>query len=101
MRRRSRRKGNGEREGFVRKLKVIGVGSVFRISLVLGAIAGILVGIVLMIMDMIDQRFVEGIVTLVLAPVLYGVVGALVNAFMAWVYNAAAERLGGIEISLE
>jgi hypothetical protein len=85
----------------VKKLKAIGVGSVFRLSLVLGAVAGVLVGFVLMIMDFIDKRFLEGAVTLFLAPILYGVLGALVNALMAWIYNIVAERLGGIEITLE
>ena len=85
----------------MKKLSSIGVGSVFRLSLVLGAAAGILVGLVLMIADFVDHRFLEGVVTLVLAPVLYGVLGALVNAMMAWIYNRVAERLGGIELSLE
>ena len=85
----------------MKKIKSLNVKSVFRVSLVLGAVAGTLVGIVLMIADMIDRRFLEGVVTLVLAPILYGVMGALVNAFMAKVYNLVAERLGGIEIDLE
>jgi hypothetical protein len=85
----------------VKKLSAIGVSSVFKMSLVLGAVAGLLVGLILMITDFIDRRFLEGGVTLVLAPILYGVLGALVNAFMAWLYNLVAARLGGIEISLE
>jgi hypothetical protein len=85
----------------VKRLKSLGVGSVFRVSLVLGAVAGLLVGLILMIADMIDHRFLEGIVTLVLAPILYGLIGALVNAFMAKMYNLVAERLGGIELDLE
>ena len=89
------------KEAGVKKLSSIGVSSVFRMSLALGAAAGILVGAVLMITDFIDQRYLEGVVTLVLAPILYGVLGALVNALMAWIYNLVAARLGGIEISLE
>ena len=85
----------------MKKLSSIGVASVFRLSLVLGAVAGILVGVVLMIVDFTDSRFTEGIATLILAPILYGVLGALVNAFMAWIYNHAAARLGGIEINFE
>ena len=65
------------------------------------AVAGILVGLILMIADFIDRNFLQGIVTLVLAPILYGVLGALINAFMAKVYNLVAERMGGIEIDLE
>jgi cation transporter-like permease len=85
----------------LKKLNAIGVSSVFRISLILGAVAGILVGAILLIMDFLDHRFLEGVVTLILAPVLYGLMGAVVNALMAWVYNRIAERLGGIEVSLE
>ena len=85
----------------MKKISEIGVGSVFRISLVLGATAGLLVGFVLMIVDFTDKRFLEGVVTLVLAPILYGVLGALVNAFMAWMYNVVAARLGGIEIEFD
>ena len=48
----------------MKKLKAIGVGSVFRLSLILGAVAGVLVGFVLMVMDLIDHRFLEGVVTL-------------------------------------
>jgi hypothetical protein len=85
----------------VKKLSSIGVRSVFQMSLALGGAAGLLVGFILMITDFIDKRFLEGIVTLVLAPILYGVLGAVVNAIMAWVYNRVAERLGGIEVTFE
>ena len=85
----------------MKRLKALGVGSVFRVSLVLGSVAGLLVGIVVMVADMIEHRYLEGVVTLFLAPILYGVLGALVNALMAKIYNLVAERLGGIEIDLE
>jgi hypothetical protein len=85
----------------VKKLRAIGVGSVFRMSVVIGAAAGLLVGFILMVVDFIDKRFLEGVVTLVLAPILYGLLGAIVNALMAWVYNLAASRLGGVELYLE
>jgi len=85
----------------VKRLNSIGVKSVFRLSLALGAAAGFLTGFVLMVMDFVDGRFGEGMATLVLAPLLYGVLGALVNALMAYVYNLVAARFGGIEISLD
>jgi hypothetical protein len=85
----------------VKKISEIGVSSVFKMSLVLGAAAGVLVGFILMIVDFTDRRFLEGVVTLFLAPILYGVLGSAVNALMAWIYNFAAARLGGIEITLD
>jgi len=85
----------------MKKIKSINVMSVFKMSAALGAVAGVLVGVVLFVINLTEQRFVEGIATLLLAPLLYGFVGALVNAFMAWSYNKAAEYLGGLEIQLE
>ena len=85
----------------MKRLSSLGVSSVFKMSLVLGASAGLLAGLVLMTADFIDRRFLEGAVTLVLAPILYGVIGAVVNAVMAWIYNKVAERLGGIEVHFE
>ncbi len=45
----------------------------------------------------------QGLVALLflLAPFLYAIVGALMVAFMCWVYNMIAARIGGIEIELQ
>jgi hypothetical protein len=85
----------------VKKLKALNVKSVLRVSLVLGVVAGTLVGTILMISDMVAGRVMEGLFTFVMAPLIYGVMGALVNAFMALIYNLVAQRLGGIELDLE
>lgn len=85
----------------MKKLSSIGVPSVFKMSLVLGSVAGLLVGSILMLVDFFNSRFLEGIVTLIMAPVLYGVLGGAVNALMALIYNLVAERLGGIEVNFE
>lgn len=85
----------------MKRLKSIGVGSIFRVSAVLGAVAGFLVGIALAIAALTERRYLEAIFTFILAPFLYGLIGAVVNAFMAWIYNKVAARLGGIEVTLE
>ena len=85
----------------MKKLNVIGVASVFRVSLVLGAVAGLLLGLVYMIYDFVGGQYAEGVATLILLPIGYSVAGALVNALMAWIYNHVAARLGGIEINFE
>ena len=85
----------------MKRLSSIGVGSVFKMSLVLGAVAGLLVGLILMIGAFINKNFLEGVAYLVLGPILYGLLGAIVNALMAWLYNQVAARLGGIEVSFE
>ncbi len=85
----------------MKRLTQIGVGSVFKMSAALGAVAGLIVGVILLVVDIIDKRFLEGVVTFVLAPLLYGIIGAAVNALMAWIYNAVASRFGGVELHLE
>lgn len=85
----------------MKTLKSIRVVTVFKLSLVLGGAAGILVGLILAIASFASKNWAEGALTLVLAPLLYGVMGAIVNALMAFLYNLVAARLGGIEIELE
>jgi len=88
-------------EESVKKIKSLGIKSIFRISLVLGSSAGIIGGVYLMILSFMDRQYGEGILYLILGPVLYAILVALMNVLMAWIYNKAAERLGGIEIDLE
>ena len=79
----------------------VGVKSVFKIFLVLGACAGVLTGLLLMIKSIHDGQTGEGVLIFVLAPILYGLIGGVANAVMAWLYNKVAERLGGVEIHFE
>jgi len=37
----------------------------------------------------------------IIAPVIYGAMGFLMGALMAWVYNLVAKRLGGIKLELQ
>jgi hypothetical protein len=85
----------------MKKLTKIGVASVFRISLVLCAAIGLVVGLLLFIDDVRKQNLALGFVTLLLGPILYGLLGACINAALAWLYNRLAERLGGIELTFE
>jgi len=89
------------KEDELKRLNSIGVSSVFKMSLVVGSIGWYFGRACPDDHRFIDKRYLEGAVTMVLAPILYGVLGALVNAFMAWLYNLVAARLGGIEISFE
>lgn len=44
---------------------------------------------------------VVALVTLVLVPILYGLLGLLAGAFSAWLYNVSARHLGGLEVEVE
>ena len=89
------------KENRVKKISSIGIPSVFRMSLILGAAAGLMLGLTYMIYDFKNRQYAEGIATLIILPLGYALGGALVNALMAWIYNRAAPRFGGIEIEFE
>jgi hypothetical protein len=40
------------------------------------------------------------VLPVVLAPIVYGLIGFLMGALTAWVYNFAARRIGGIQLEL-
>jgi hypothetical protein len=85
----------------MKRLTSINVASVFKMSLVLGASAGLLAGLLLLVSSLFEKNYKDGLLTLALAPVLYGLLGAVVNSVLAWVYNLAASSLGGIEVSFD
>lgn len=85
----------------MKRITQINVASVFKMSLVVGAAAGVVTGCAYLVMSLLEHNIREGILTMVVAPVLYGLLGALINSFLAWVYNRAAHAFGGIEISLD
>jgi len=41
------------------------------------------------------------IVTLVIAPLIYGVITFLCTGLVAWLYNLVAGRVGGLEYSIK
>jgi hypothetical protein len=50
--------------------------------------------------DLFSGGFIGFLIAYVLGLVLYGLLGGLVGAFWAWLYNIAARWVGGIEIEL-
>jgi hypothetical protein len=40
------------------------------------------------------------VLPVILAPILYGLIGFLIGALTAWVYNFAARKIGGIQLEL-
>lgn len=71
-------------------------GAIFAIAAVMGAAAGVASG-----EDNAYLGAIFGVGAIIVFPVLYGCLGALVGLLMAWLYNVAAGLVGGIEISLD
>lgn len=76
------------------------------VSGILYAIFGFLGGLFILTLSLFDPSFAnEGRLMTLLAPIafafVYGVMGLLMGYVAAWLYNAVAKRVGGIEIETE
>jgi len=76
----------------------------------LGFIVGLLYGSIFFIMGGMalsegDDEGMMGLLggcgALILAPLFYGILGFLFGLLMAWIYNLAAGRMGGLEMTFE
>jgi hypothetical protein len=92
------------------RLRSIGVLSCAKIFTVVHAVIGILVGFLFLLFGIFGAALAPGqqklgtvavIVLAVLMPVFYGVLGFVMGAVWAFVYNLAAESIGGLEVQLD
>lgn len=93
-------------------VKRIGPASAFKVGLVLYGLFGLIFGVFVSLFSVaglfaFGQRAGAGIVGLVfgtlaivILPVLYGLLGGIMAAVMALLYNLAARYVGGIEIEM-
>jgi len=77
--------------------------------LVMGLIFGVLYGVIIGIAGIVTMGAGEGEGALFLIlgaaaiigfPIVYGIMGFLMGALMAWAYNLAARFIGGLEVEL-
>ncbi len=92
------------------RLRSVGVLSSAKIFAVIQGAIGILVGFFVLIFAVVGAAIVPGqqklgmigmIIIAVLSPVFYAVIGFVVGAIWAFVYNLAAQAMGGLELQLE
>jgi len=92
------------------RLQSIGVFSCAKIFAVVHAAFGVLIGLIFLLIGVIGTAIAPGeqkfgmigiIVVAVLMPFVYGILGFIMGAVWAFVYNLAAETLGGLELELE
>ena len=96
------------------KIKHIGAFSLARMVAVLYAVLGFCVGGVISLLSMtgvftkmsgaesgMPAFFGFGIGAVVILPIMYGIIGAIVAAIAAWLYNALAGTVGPVEVELE
>ncbi|MFZ0313815.1 MAG: DUF3566 domain-containing protein [Candidatus Korobacteraceae bacterium] len=92
------------------RLRSIDVLSSAKILAVVQAVIGILIGFCFLLFGIAGAALAPshqklgmvGIIVLaVLMPVFYGVLGFVMGAVWAWVYNLAAQSIGGLELQLD
>jgi hypothetical protein len=92
------------------RLRSVGVLSSAKIFAVIQAAIGVLVGFVLLLVAILGAAFAPAhqklgmagmIILAVLAPVFYAIIGFVMGAIWAFVYNLAAQSIGGLELQLD
>lgn len=92
------------------RLRSIGVLSCAKIFALVHAVLGILVGFLLLLLGIFGAALaprpqklgmVGIIVAAVLMPVIYGVLGFVMGALWAFIYNLAAQSIGGLDLQLD
>lgn len=90
-------------------LKRIGAMSAAKVSGAIGAVIGLLFGIIAALIGTaafalrgsaaLGVGF--GVFSIILFPIIYGILSFAVGAVSAFLYNAVAERIGGIEMEFQ
>jgi len=92
------------------RLRSVGVLSCAKIFAIIHAAIGVLVGFFVLIFGVVGAAIVPGqqklgmlgiVVLAVLSPVFYGVLGFVMGAIWAFLYNLAAQSIGGLELGLD
>jgi Transmembrane domain of unknown function (DUF3566) len=96
-------------------LKRVAPGSAFKVGLVLYAVLGLVLGIFIALFSILLGGFgaavssapgaklfgfAMGAGAIIVFPVVYGLTGGITGAIGAFVYNLAAEWVGGLEVEI-
>jgi ABC-type xylose transport system permease subunit len=98
----------------MQRIQRIGVISLAKIQgllfLLFGLLFGLLYGVIVSIVGIVAAAtgekealilVIAGVACIIGFPLLYGGMGFVMGALMAWLYNLVARRFGGLEIDLE
>jgi hypothetical protein len=92
------------------RLRSVGVMSCAKISAVIHAALGVVVGFFVLIIGVVgaaampssNRLGVAGFVFLaILSPFFYGIIGFIMGAIWAFLYNLTAQAIGGLEMQLD
>lgn len=94
-------------------IRSVGPFSVMKLFAVLYGMLGFLIGALFSLVSILgfmgsaasgaegSWAFLFGTAAIIIAPILYGIIGAVGGLIMALLYNVAAKFTGGLEVNLE
>ncbi len=83
-------------------LKRIGVLSFAKIYGAIGAIIGFILGLVVSLVGVAAGSFgAFGVFSIVILPIIYGLLMFIMGAVSAFLYNVIAKRVGGVELEFD
>lgn len=92
-------------------IRRVGVFSLAKVSGALYAVLGLLIGACISLFSVIGSSFapkdsafggmIFGVAAIVVVPIFYGVLGFIMSAIMAAIYNLIASWVGGVEIEVQ
>ena len=96
-------------------IRKIGVGSAAKIAGALYAVIGLIAGCFLALFSLASAGFMAsagtdapswiapmfGVGAIVIAPIFYGIMGLVIGALTAFVYNIVAGMAGGLEVDVQ
>ncbi|MBP7460322.1 MAG: hypothetical protein KBA26_03460 [Candidatus Delongbacteria bacterium] len=93
----------------IKKIRRLGVLSVAKLYGILTGLIGLLAGVMLAIVGSVMKNLSPslgmisdfGMAAVIVMPIIYGLIGFIVGAVIAWIYNLLAGLIGGIEVDLE
>lgn len=84
------------------KITKFGVLSVAKLQGIVMAIMGLIVGLIIVSINATSFGVLRSLFfAIIVFPIFYGILGFVLGALGAFLYNLVAKRIGGIEIELE
>ena len=84
----------------MQELKSFNVMATAKVAGALYAILGEVGGVILALTSIVEGRPIRALLALIFFGVIYGIVGFIITAITAWLYNLIAAQIGGIEFEL-
>ena len=86
----------------VKKIDVVSLATIFAVMYaILGFISGTIITLLSLLNIGKSENLLFGVGSIILVPIIYGIMGAVGGALLALLYNIAAKWVGGIAIETE